>query len=219
MVTPREHVRLSAAFFSNNSSIDLILCVCVCAHAHHTHTQIGDVETRVLQAKAWLLHGLRSKGLLCLCIINHHLAPLYIYIYIYIMKEGRKEGRNVCTCCFFGVPPPCVCVCGALSRCVFFSSFLAAVVVWRLLAGLCHAWPPPRGSRALAHALMCVCVCVCVCTTCGVAIGTLLLRDDSIAVRRPFKKGAVCCLLLSSLQQRVVGGGVCVCVHNTPYIY
>ena len=47
------------------------------------------------------------------------------------------------------------------------------------------------------------------------AIGTLL-RDDSIAVRRPFKKGAVCCLLLSSLQQRVVGGGVC--VHITLYI-
>ena len=42
------------------------------------------------------------------------------------------------------------------------------------------------------------------------AIGTLL-RDDSIAVRRPFKKGAVCCLLLSSLSN-VLLAAACVCI-------
>jgi hypothetical protein len=122
------------------------------AHAHHTD---GDMETRVLQASQGLaLHGLRSKGLLSVCIINH-LAPLYIY------NEGRKEGRNVCTCCFFGVPPPCVCVCVVHSPVVcFFSSFLAAVVVWRLLAGLCRLAPSAWFTRSCTRRVN-VCVCVC----------------------------------------------------------
>ena len=134
------------------------------------------------------------------------------------MKEGRKEGRNVCTCCFFGVPPPCVCVWCTLPLCVFF--FFSSRRCGMAFAGwlVSRLAPSAWFTRSCTRVNVCVCVCVCVCTTCGVAIGTLLLRDDSIAVRRPFKKGAVCCLLLSSLQQRVVAAA-CVCVCITHHIY
>ena len=109
----------------------------------------------------------------------------------------------------------CVCVCALSRMCVFFFSSRRcgmAFAGWLVSRLAPSAWFTRSCTRVN------VCGCVCVCTTCGVAIGTLLLRDDSIAVRRPFKKGAVCCLLLSSLQQRVVGGGVCVCILHHIYI-
>ena len=132
------------------------------------------------------------------------------------MKEGREEGRKECVhvLFFWGAATVCVvcvvCVCTLPSLCFFLSSR-------RCGYGVCWLACVTLGPLRVVHALLPrVNVCVCVCVHMQRAIGTLLLRDDSIAVRRPFKKGAVCCLLLSSLQQRVVGGGVC--VHIT-YIY
>jgi hypothetical protein len=130
------------------------------------------------------------------------------------MKEGRDEGRKECVhvLFFWGAATVCVCVCGALSRCVFFFFFSSrrcgmAFAGWLVSRLAPSAWFTRSCTRVN------VCVCVPHMRRCHWHV--VVERDDSIAVRRPFKKGAVCCLLLSSLQQRVVGGGVCVCVCTT----
>ena len=111
----------------------------------------------------------------------------------------------------------CVCVWCTLPLCVFF--FFSSRRCGMAFAGWLVSRLAPSAWFTRSCTRVNVCVCVCVCTTCGVAIGTLLLRDDSIAVRRPFKKGAVCCLLLSSLSTTCCWRRrVCVCVHNT-HIY